>query len=97
MSVRRDETKKTARLEARIPPAIHALLQRAASLQGRTMSDFVVAAARDAAEIAIAQHGEIQLSMEEQRRFAKALLNPPPVAPALKRAAELHRELTEPS
>ena len=49
------------------------------------------------AEMAIAQHDKIQLTVEEQKRFADALLNPPPIAPALKRAAELHRKLVEPS
>jgi uncharacterized protein (DUF1778 family) len=92
-----EHTKKTARLEVRMPPATHALLQMAVDLQGRSMSDFVVTAAREAAEAAIAQHNEIQLTIEEQKRFADALLNPPPVAPALKRAAELHRKLVEPS
>lgn len=42
--------------------------------------------------------GEIlRLSVEDQKRFADALLNPPPIAPALERAKELHGELVEPS
>lgn len=48
-------------------------------------------------ETDIAQHDKIQLTMEEQKRFADALLNPPSVAPAMKRAVELHRKLVEPS
>ena len=32
----------TARLEARISPELHAMLKRAAELEGRTMTDFVV-------------------------------------------------------
>lgn len=39
----------TARLEARITPEVHALLKRAAELQGRTLTDFVVSAAQEAA------------------------------------------------
>ena len=39
----------TARLEARLPAEVHALLKRAAEMQGRTLTDFVVTAARDAA------------------------------------------------
>ena len=34
----------TARLEARISTDLHSMLKRAAELQGRTMTDFVVAA-----------------------------------------------------
>lgn len=39
----------------------------------------------------------IQLSLADQERFAAALIDPPPISPALKRAAELHRELIQPS
>lgn len=45
----------TARLEARISTDLHAMLKRAAELQGRTMTDFVVAAVQDAAQRAIEQ------------------------------------------
>ncbi len=38
----------TARLEARISPDLHAMLKRVAELQGRTMTDFVVAALQEA-------------------------------------------------
>jgi uncharacterized protein (DUF1778 family) len=34
----------TARLEARISTELHAMLKRAAQIQGRTVTDFVVAA-----------------------------------------------------
>ena len=39
----------TARLEARISTDLHSMLKRAAELQGRTMTDFVVSAVQDAA------------------------------------------------
>ena len=80
------DDKKTARLEARLPVAIHSLLKEAADLQGRSLSDFVVESAREAAERAIARSSEIQLSRSEQKRFAEALLNPLPLAPALGKA-----------
>lgn len=87
-----DET-KTARLEARLPTAVHSLLKEAADLQGRSLSDFVVASAREAAEKAIARNSETQLSLSEQKRFVEALLNPPPVAPALRKAMEDRQRL----
>lgn len=83
----------TARLEARISKDLHAQLKRAAELQGRTMTDFVVAAVEDAARRAIEQAEIIRLSLADQQRFADALLSPPPASPALKRAMKRHDEL----
>lgn len=76
----------TARLEARISSDLHAMLKRAAKLQGRTMTDFVVAAVQDAAQRAIDQADIIHLSLADQERFAQALLNAAPPVPALRRA-----------
>ena len=76
----------TARLEARISADLHAMLKRAAELQGRTMTDFVTAAVQDAAQRAIEQAEIIRLSLADQECFARALLSPPQPAPALERA-----------
>lgn len=76
----------TARLEARISTDLHSMLKRAAELQGRTMTDFVVTAVQDAAQRAIEQAEVIRLSMADQECFAQALLSPPQQTPALKRA-----------
>jgi len=83
----------TARLEARISTDLHAMLKRAAELQGRTMTDFVVAAVQDAAQRAIEQAEVIRLSLADQECFARALLSPPPPAPALERAFARRGEL----
>ena len=76
----------TARLEARISTDLHAMLKRAAELQGRTMTDFVVAAVQDAAQRAIEQAEIIRLTLGDQECFAQALLSPPQPTPALNRA-----------
>ncbi len=76
----------TARLEARISTDLHSMLKRAAELQGRTMTDFVVAAVQDAAQRAIEQAEVIRLSLADQECFAQALLSPPQPSPALERA-----------
>ena len=39
----------TAWLEARISIALHAMLKRAAEIQGRSLTDFVVSAVQEAA------------------------------------------------
>ncbi|KAF1046175.1 type II toxin-antitoxin system TacA family antitoxin [Xylophilus sp.] len=83
----------TARLEARISTDLHAMLKRASELQGRTMTDFVVAAVQDAAQNAIAQAEMIRLSLADQECFAQALLSPPKASPALKRAFTHRRKL----
>lgn len=79
-------TTSTARLEARISTDLHAMLKRAAEIQGRTMTDFVVAAVQRAAQDAIAQAEVVRLSLAAQECFAQALLSPPSPSPALERA-----------
>ena len=83
----------TARLEARISTDLHAMLKRAAELQGRTMTDFVVAAVQDAAQEAINQAEIIRLTLADQACFAQALLTPPSPSPALERAFARRRKL----
>jgi uncharacterized protein (DUF1778 family) len=83
----------TARLEARISTDLHAMLKRAAELQGRTMTDFVVSAVQDAAQRAIEHADVMRLSLADQECFAEALLSPPEPAPALKRAFARRQKL----
>lgn len=89
------EPNRTARIEARIAPDALAVVKRAAELQGRSVSDFVVAAAQAEAYRTIEETQIIRLSVEDQRAFAEAILNPPPPSPALIRAAKAHRLLTQ--
>lgn len=83
----------TARLEARISTELHSMLKRAAEIQGRTMTDFVVSAVQDAAQRTIEQAEVIRLSLADQECFAQALLSPPQLAPALQRAFSRRRKL----
>ena len=85
----------TARLEARLPTNIYATLKRAAELKGRSVTDFVVSAAHEAAQQVIAEEGVIRLSAEDQRLFAAALIHPPKPNAALKRARRRHVESVE--
>ena len=88
---------RNARLEARISPEALAIVKRAAEIQGRSVSDFVVAAAQEAAKRAIEDTTRILLSVEDQRRIMDALLNPPEPNAALRKAAEAHERLTRES
>lgn len=86
-------TLSTARLDARISAELHTMLKRAAELQNRTMTDFVIAAVQEAAHRTIEQTEIIRMSLADQERFAQALLSPPKATPALKRAFARHRKL----
>lgn len=84
---------RTARLEARIAPDTLAVVKRAAEIEGRSVSDFVVAAARDAARRTLEDANLIRLSLADQRRFVDLLLDPPNPTPAMLRAREAHDRL----
>ena len=83
----------TARLEARISTELHATLKRAAEIQGRTVTDFVISAVQDAAQRAIEQSGVIRLSLADQECFASAMLSPPKPTAALQRAFARRKKL----
>jgi len=84
---------RSTRLEARISPDALAAVKRAAEIQGRSVSDFVVAAAQEAAQKAIAETQIIRLSLDDQHAFAETIANPPEPTPALRRARDAHRRL----
>ena len=86
---------RTSRIEARIAPDALAVVKRAAEIQGRSLSDFMVSAAQEVAHRTIEETALIRLSAEDQRRFVELLLNPPELAPAMKRAMQAHAELIE--
>jgi uncharacterized protein (DUF1778 family) len=81
-----------ARLEARISVEQKTVLQHAAALSGRTLSEFVVASAQEAASRVIQEHETIRLSRSEQKAFVSALLDPPPPNARLRRAAAAYRK-----
>jgi uncharacterized protein (DUF1778 family) len=87
------EVPRTSRLETRIAPEVLAVVRRAAEMQGRSVSDFVVSAAQEAAYRAISDAQLIRLSLADQERFAAALLDPPALPAGLVRAALAHARL----
>jgi uncharacterized protein (DUF1778 family) len=87
------ESTRTARVEARIAPEALAVVRRAAEIQGRSLSDFLVAAALKDAHQIIEDAQIIRLAVDDQRRFAELLLNPPALAPAMARALAAHAQL----
>ena len=84
---------RTSRIEARIAPDALAMVRRAAEIQGRSVSDFVVSAAREAAQRTVAETEIIRLSRQAQKQFAELLLHPPKPKPALARAFKRRHSL----
>lgn len=82
-----NDSKSPARLEARVSPETKAILQKAADLEGRSLTDFVVASAQAAAYRVIEHHQTLKLSVEDSTAFVDAILNPSPPNEALRSAA----------
>ena len=83
----------TARLEARLPADVYAFIKRAAEMEGRTLSDFVVTAAAKAAQISLTEQHIVRLSQADQIAFAQAIEAPPQHNLALQKALSLHSQM----
>ncbi len=68
---------KAERLEARVTRQQKQLLQRAAELSGRSLTDFVISVAQEAALRTLQEFSVITLSAADQQAFVHALLHPP--------------------
>lgn len=84
---------RSTRLEARISPQALTMVKRAAEIQGRSVSDFVISAAHEAAQKAIEDAHIIRLSVADQKALAESILNPPAPSRALKRTKAAHARL----
>lgn len=85
---------RAERLEARVTPGQKALIQRAAELEGRSVTDFVVSSAQDAARRTVAAHESIALGAADSRAFVEALLTPPPVSERMRDTVRRYRGIT---
>src|SRR3990170_4476066 len=85
---------RSERLEARISRAQKDLFVRAADLQGRSLTDFVVVSAQEAALQTVRAHDALRLSERDREAFVSALLTPSAPAKTLQRAARRYRERT---
>jgi len=83
---------KTERTEARLRPEQKARIERAASLKGLSISDFIVQHAEEAAIRTIEQHESWTLSAADREVFFNTLMNPPEPGPNLRAAAKLYKE-----
>jgi uncharacterized protein (DUF1778 family) len=91
----KDDDMRVQRLEARITYEQKQLIQRAAELEGRSVTDFVVSSAQAAAHRVISEREAIRLAGADREAFVSALLSPPEPSAQLKAAARRYRRLKE--
>jgi len=82
------------RLETRVTADQKKLIEHAAALQGRTVTDFVLASVQEAAHRTIEHHQVLDLSLRDSRAFVEALTNPQPVNDRLRDTVRQYRQKT---
>ena len=78
------------RINLRLSEAAKRRIEQAASVEGKTVSAFIVSSALETAENTIKRHGSIALAREDAMRFFDALAGPPPPNDRLSAALEEH-------
>jgi uncharacterized protein (DUF1778 family) len=85
---------KAYRFDARLNEHQKTLLQRAADLEGRTVTDFVLHSAEAAAERTIQERAMLILSARETETFVNAILKPAEPGSVLRGAAQHYKDAT---
>lgn len=89
------ESIKSSHLNIRVSELSKNVLQRAAELEGATLSHFILSQALEGAYKLLSKPQTIYLSPEEQLRFFQLLENPPPINEKLSRAIERYKKVKE--
>jgi len=84
---------KTNRLEARVSQDHKILIEKAAALEGLSLTDFIVSNLVAASHRVIQEHQILRLSLEDSEAFVNALRNPPEPNERLKLAAVRYKQL----
>ncbi|HEY6334892.1 MAG TPA: DUF1778 domain-containing protein [Alphaproteobacteria bacterium] len=87
----RDLPTRAERLGFRLDEETKELIERAAHLERRKLTDFCVTALADAARRTIAEHETLVLSERDRQAFFAALINPPKPNDRLVRALAEHK------
>lgn len=82
----RRPVRKSERLETRATPELKRLAQRAAEIEGRSLTDFVAASVWERAARRIQEYEMTTVSGRYGRAFAEAIVNPPPPNARLREA-----------
>jgi len=83
-------SERKARLEARITADQKALFQRAATLSGRSLTDFVVTSIQEIAMRTVREHETMTLSARDREAFVEALLKGSAPGKRLSKAAKTY-------
>jgi uncharacterized protein (DUF1778 family) len=83
------------RLEARVTPEQKRLIERAATLRGTTVTEFVIASAQEAATNIIKDSEVLRLRDQAREVFVNAVLNPPAPNDAASAAAQRYKKQME--
>jgi len=84
---------KTYRFDARLTEDQKLLIQRAADLEGRSMTDFVLDSAKAAAERTIEKREVLVLTARDAEAFVNAILNPREPGPVLRKAVREYKKM----
>ena len=90
-TAKREHRLREERLGFRVDEPTKALIERAAQLERRKLTDFCMTALTDAARRTIAEHETIMLSERDRAVFFDTLVNPPASNERLERAFAEHQ------
>lgn len=88
---KRDSASREERLGFRMDKQTKGLIERAAQLEGRKVTEFCVTALAETARRTIEQHETLVLSAADRKVFFDVLMTPPPANERLERAFEVAR------
>ncbi len=91
LRIERETPNRAERLGFRLDEETKDLIERAAHLSRRKVSDFCVTALTDTARRTIAEHETLELSLRDRAVFFDALVKPPEPSGRLVRALAEHR------
>ena len=90
-ATKRDQRQREERLGFRVDGPTKALIERAAQLEHRKLTDFCMTALTAAAQRTIAEHETLVLSERDRAIFFDVLINPPAPNERLQRAFADHK------
>ena len=84
------DTIRSERINLRLSETAKRRIEQAASVEGKTLSAFIVASALENADKTARRHETITLAREDATRFFNALSDPPPPNDRLRAALKEH-------
>ncbi len=84
---------KAYRFDARMNEEQKMLIQRAADFEGRTMTEFVIRSAQEAAKRTLQDRSMLVLNVRATETFVDAILNPAEPGPVLRAAARKYKSI----